>query len=251
MSNKFKYGILLTTFNDFDMSKVMHETLEPCIIKANEYFGNGHCMVTVDAGSSDESIDFWKQHGHVIHKDNSNRELKHLSVALNSGIDYLIDNDCNYLIWVHADMKFDEDEKWIIKLINKIDKHPDIGKIHPECFRNGQKLKFGDRPGNSCPWVIKKDVFLMIDERRKQTGIRTRPIGLREYFFERFIGIGGREDWDLNNNILDLGFKVMITSDTIIWHKGMGTRESRDTRREAYTNFIIYYSIYKTYDARV
>jgi GT2 family glycosyltransferase len=238
-------GIVLTTFDDLDMSRVMWSTLQSSL--------DDDCrLCVVDAGSKDGSVEFWKELStydprvYVIAKE-QHREcaIEHLSVALNVSLKWLISIGCEYLFWIHADMKF-EDKEWIQKLVKHMQEHADYGKISPEVYNDQDGCHNEERPGNSCPWIMHKSTLLAIDELRTKKGGHNRSLFPydKEFFNERFIGIGGREDWDLNNQVLDLGLKVMISPCTRVFHVGMGTRSRRDTNPEARHNAGVYHSIY-------
>ena len=239
-------GLVLTTFNDLDISKKMYDTLPQTL-------GPKDFIVVVDGGSSDGSVEFWES-DHEMHTEKSTRRAaKHLSVALNVGIDRCIQRGADFVCWIHADMKFDEDAHWLDTLIKKLVEHPEIGKIHPECVNDEHRSKGPERPGNSCPWVMRTSTLLMIDALRKERGglHSNRALHEHEYFNEAYVGIGGREDWDLNNYVLDLGLGVMITPESVVWHEGMGTRKRRNTNREAYANANLHQKLHGTTGPRV
>ncbi len=54
------------------------------------------------------------------------------------------------------------------------------------------------------------------------------------------LGIGGYEDWDLNNRIRQDGWKVIITPKSHVFHSAMATRSRRDTSAEQIHNAQVY-----------
>jgi GT2 family glycosyltransferase len=239
-------GLVLTTFNDLDISQKMYETLPGTL-------GPSDFVVVVDGGSDDGSIEFWESDHEVLTEKNTHRAVKHLSVALNVGIERCIQRGAKLICWIHADMKFNEDKHWLETLIKMLHERPDIGKLHPECVNDQHRAKGTERPGNNCPWVMKVSTMLRIDALRKERGGRhsNRALHEHEYFNEAYIGIGGREDWDLNNYVLDLGLKVLITPESVVWHEGMGTRKRRDTNPEANANAGLHQILHGTTGPRV
>lgn len=247
-------GIVLTTFNDLDMSSVMWETLKPCLDQSST-------LCVVDAGSDDGSVEFWRKlsvEDHRVYviakREHKDVKMEHLSVALNVGLNYLHSIGKSYLFWIHADMKF-EDSEWMDKMIAHLNRHQDYGKLSPEVYNDSVGCPNIERPGNSCPWLMHVETLLAVAGLRIQKGgnnlLGNHTKDYFEFFNERFVGIGGREDWDLNNQVLDLGKQVMISPCARVWHEGMGTRKRRDTNPEARRNAEIYHSIYGTTAARV
>lgn len=224
---------ILTTFNDVDLSSKCWETLRTML-------GPYRRLVVVDGGSKDESVAFWgnqqMMHGDgdnisVVTESNYGRDLSHLSHALNEGIQFAIEShQADYVVWVHADMKFD-DQEWVDKLIQRMKQDPTIGKLHPFNFNDEREDQGEERPGNSCPWVIETKTLLEVNQWRLDQGHmnRNQPEDQFEFFNEGYTGIGGYEDWDLNNVILDLGYQVLITPISKVHHVGMGTRGRHDT----------------------
>lgn len=242
----YRCGIILTTYNDLDLSKVMHETLKHTMHEDD-------MLVVVDAGSSDGSADYWSDHCAVLSKQNTKRPVGHLSVALNVGIEHCVEEGAEYVCWIHADMRFDVDALWLTKLIDKLSTSHEIGKIHPECI-NEENTQIGvERSGNNCPWVMNVDMLASVDALRKERGgmHSNREAGQLEVFNEAYVGIGGREDWDVNNYVLDLGLGVIIYPEAVVYHEGMGTRKRRDTNREAMANAELHYKLHGTTGARV
>lgn len=225
-------GLLLTTFDDVDLSSKAWETLR-------NFVGPAQRLVVVDGGSKDASVAFWNQQRsmwgdngciEVIDKSANGRDLKHLSHALNEGIQHIIQHGYEYVIWIHADMKF-ENADWIVKLLDRMENDPKMGKLHPFNYNDERTDHGPERPGNACPWIIRTKTLLEVHEWREKTGKRhrTKPSQHLEVFNEGYIGIGGYEDWDLNNVILELGYEVVITPISRVFHQGMGTRGRNDT----------------------
>jgi GT2 family glycosyltransferase len=70
-------------------------------------------------------------------------------------------------------------------------------------------------------------------------------------FCEEYIGIGGYEDWDLNNRISKEGFAVVITPFSHVYHEGMQTRSRRDTTEEQVNNSRVYYKRWGTHKEQI
>lgn len=239
-------GLVLTTFNDLDISEAMYRTLP-------QTMGPQDFLVVVDGGSTDGSVEYWQVHHEVHTRRTCHRAVEHLSVALNVGIERCIQRGAQFVSWIHADMKFNEDEAWLSKLIDTLIWRPEIGKIHPECVNDEVRSIGVERPGNSCPWVMRTSTLLRIDALRKERGgfHSNRALHEHEFFNEAYVGIGGREDWDLNNCVLDLGLQVLIDPRSVVWHEGMGTRKRRDTNAEAFANANLHQRLYGTTGPRV
>jgi len=79
------------------------------------------------------------------------------------------------------------------------------------------------RPGNSCPWIIRKKA---LDELLIRDGC---------YFDEQYEYCGGYEDWDLNRRLIDNGHKVLITTKARVKHEGMVSRK-KPRKISAYSN---------------
>jgi glycosyltransferase involved in cell wall biosynthesis len=213
-------------------------------------------IVVVDAGSTDGSVPYWLDKSFVITVSLSGRNLQHLSHALNEGIQHAIEAmDAEFVVWLHADMKIVEQD-WLEKMIERFQKD-DVGKLHPFNVGDGRADHGDEHPGNSCPWMIRTDLLKLVSDRRSELSFktnsrhRTRPKNELECFNEGYIGIGGYEDWDLNNVILDIGKSVLISPVTKIYHSGMGTRERRDTTFEQRYNASLYAHIWGDAKPRV
>lgn len=246
---------ILTTFNDVDLSSECWKTLK-------NFIGPYFRLVVVDGGSKDESVAFWGnqqmmfgQGGDisVITISNYGRDLSHLSHALNEGIQFAIEaHEADYVVWVHADMKFDKAD-WLDNLLKRIEVDKQIGKLHPFNYNDERADQGEERPGNSCPWIIPTHKLLQVNQWRIDSGAphRTQPEDKFEFFNEGYTGIGGYEDWDLNNVFLELGYKVLITPASKVFHIGMGTRAKHDTTFNQRYNAGYYASIWGDAKPRV
>lgn len=187
-------------------------------------------LVIVDNNSSDGTQEWIKEQGFDIIEFKENTSL---TEALNAGIHFFIDKDnedISYdVAWIHNDMEFHNG--WLTGLVNYLEEHPKCGRVSSHNMRDPLA---GERPGNELPFLIRGHVF--------------KTIGM---FDEKYIGIGGREDWDLNNRIVRDNWTVMITPDSRVMHTGMATRRLRDTDSEANHNAAVYHSKWGTYDALV
>jgi GT2 family glycosyltransferase len=187
-------------------------------------------LVCVDAGSSDGSLEYWKDKCYVI----TEGDVKRLSVALNVGADYLIEKGHEYVLHIHNDMEF-EQKDWINVMVEYLKREPDIAKLAADW----DHLRLGDREGNQCPWMMRSTLIKMVKE---QDGY---------YFDPEFRGIGGSEDWDLNCRLIRRGYRVTITSDAIVKHEGMGTRSRMDTNQDALYNRHYYVKKWGTHQSPV
>lgn len=217
-----KVGIILTTMNQLELTKKALKSLF-------EHTSN-YDLVVVDNNSNDGTVEFVKEQGiGLIHfeKDTS------LTEALNAGIRYFFDrenSETHYdICWIHNDMTFFPD--WLTNLQKYLETHEKCGRVASHNMRDPLAP---ERPGNELPCLIRGHVL-------KQIGL----------FDERFIGIGGREDWDLNNRIVRDGWSVMITPESRVLHVGMATRSLRNTDPEANYNAMIYFQKWNTYDPLV
>lgn len=217
-----KVGIILTTMNQLEMTKKALKSLYE-----NTF---NYDLVVVDNNSTDGTVEFLEEQGiKVIHFDKDTS----LTEALNAGIRYFFDRESPGLhydiCWIHNDMTFFPD--WLTNLQKYFEEHPKCGRV---ASHNMRDPLLPERPGNELPCLIRGHVL-------KQIGL----------FDERFIGIGGKEDWDLNNRIVRDDWTVMITPESKVFHIGMGTRSLRNTDSEAGYNSGIYFQKWQTHDPLV
>jgi GT2 family glycosyltransferase len=212
-------GLLLITYND-------EENLKKMIPSFVENLDYPVALHVIDMGSTDETqyilpefygstdvtsmnIEYW-------------HELKSLTYTMNHGFTSLMSRqECEYIGWIHPDMLFTPD--WLVELVATLQVHPEIGKICSFNNRDGEPKIEDIFEGQEQAYIIRRGTLLQV--------------GL---FDEKFIGIGGLEDWDLNNRIRREGLKVAITPKSLVWHAGMGTREKRDTTAEQIYNRGMY-----------
>lgn len=191
---------------------------------------NNYDLVVVDNASDDGTQAWVKEQGINIVEC---KEYTSLTEALNKGIRYFFDKETEGLhydiCWIHNDMTFYPN--WLGALEEYLEKHQECGRV---ASHNMRDPLLPERSGNELPCLIRGHVL--------------KKIGL---FDERFIGIGGREDWDLNNRIVDNGYTVMITPESRVYHIGMATRSLRNTDPEAGHNAAVYHQKYGTYDPKV
>ena len=230
-------GLLICSFNDLELSKVMYPSLVKSMPSHIPYG-----IVVVDGGSTDGSLEFWKSKAPVIHPGDSELlkrlnaepgDLRHLSRSLNIGGKYLMaSGEYSHILHPHPDMEFPQ-EGWVDVMVKYLKKEPKIAKLSADW----DHLRMGDREGNQCPWIMPVSV---IKEMIEDDG----------YWFDpEFRGIGGSEDWDLNCRLINKGYRVTITSDAIVEHEGMGTRgqKGRDTNQDALYNRGYYVSKWGTH----
>lgn len=217
-----KIGIILTTMNQLELTK---KALKSLYEKTSNFD-----LVVVDNNSNDGTVEYIKEQNIPIiefDKDTS------LTEALNAGIRYFFErerDDQHYdICWIHNDMTFLDG--WLDGLQKYLVDHPECGRVSSHNMRDELAP---ERSGNELPFLIRGHVL-------KQVGL----------FDERFIGIGGREDWDLNNRIVRDGWTVMITPESRVHHIGMATRSLRNTDPEAGHNAGVYFQKWNTYDPLV
>lgn len=201
-------GLILTTFNDMPEAGEAYNSL---ILTHAEYPFD---LVVVDAGSSDDTVDFFcaSQAERVIQQE------CHLSEALNLGIDHFIGRGVNYIGWVHPDMEFPQTD-WLRIMVTILAGDRSIGKLGADSLgRCGEDL----RSGNTCPWVCPTKTLGAL---RDRDGF---------CFDEQFVFCGGYEDWDLNRRIIQAGQSVLITSQAQIQHESM---VSRNKPREGVSDY--------------
>ena len=250
-------GYLLTTCNDVDNAKEMWPSFKESIPA-----GSIWAFVAIDGLSTDGSVEWWQQQGIAItHSELMPPEslkdflggrlpsdLRHLSIALNVGIKQLKERNCQYVAWLHTDMKFPQ-EGWAEKLVEKFATVEAVGKaspiwsMHEDVFKNDPE---GNHNGNTCPWIIPVGVFDAVAEKRLELhGSECKSCSRAEtcprWFCEKFVKIGGREDWDMNKVIMELGLRCVIFHDAVVEHEGEGTRGKRDTSAEQRHNAGLYY----------
>lgn len=216
-------GIMLTTMNQLELTKKAIKSL----IQNTSY---PYELVIVDNNSNDGTQEWVKEQGFEIIEFKENTSL---TEALNAGIRFFLNKENEFkaydIAWIHNDMEFYPN--WLTALVKYLEEHPECGRVSSHNMRDPLAP---ERSGNELPFLIRGHIF--------------KTIGM---FDEKFIGIGGREDWDLNNRIIQDNFTVMITPESRVLHKGMGTRSLRNTDAEANFNASVYYNKWGTYDAKV
>lgn len=224
-------GLFCITHNDIDNLRGMLISLEATIDYPT-------ILYFVDLNSTDGSdealINFANTYNNEYIKDVlvSTQKLNHLpalTVTQNAGFKYLMSRqECSYIGWIHPDMIYGLE--WLSELVATLKYHPEIGKICSFNSRDGRPEIDYIFEGQEQAYIIRREILFQI--------------GL---FDENFIGIGGREDWDMNNRIRREGLKVAITPKSVVLHKGMATREKRDTVSEQVYNARLYYKKWGTY----
>ena len=201
-----KVGIVITTFNDCEeFSKMFLELVECDGVDLQN-------VVVVD-GSTDEQE---KENIKQACKDAGIRLLgwrKHLTQALNTGSLALIGKEynCDYVLWVHNDMRFKDHKDWIVNLVQFAEESPHVGKCAPRNW-NLENADAPDSPGNTCPTLLKQEVIEKIFDK------------YGELYDENYWGACCWDDDDLNRKVYSVHKEVWITGKSRVWHKGMGTR---------------------------
>jgi hypothetical protein len=143
-----------------------------------------------------------------------------LARALNKGFHEALAAGCEYIGWIHPDMRF-EHQWWLSGLLHELRCWPKVGKV---CAANTRDQLPEDMiDGHEQCYLIRASVL--------------REIGL---FDEGYEGIGGYEDWDMNRRCLTAGYRVVITPRAQVFHEGMATRSRRDTTAEQVANAAYY-----------
>jgi hypothetical protein len=143
-----------------------------------------------------------------------------LAESLNRMFREALDEGCEYIGWIHPDMRFNDPE-WLKGLLHELRCWPKVGKVCAANTRDPIPEDVID--GHEQCYLIRASVL--------------REIGL---FDEGYIGIGGYEDWDMNRRIVNAGHRVVITPRSQVFHEGMATRSKRDTNAEAQANAARY-----------
>lgn len=226
-------GYLVVSYNDLALSEKMYPSLVTSI-PANTPWG----IQVVDGGSTDGSLKFWSSKSSIIGPNNEYREMfyknrkdedyRSLAVCLNDGISAFMRNpQINYICHIHPDMEFPE-EGWTNKMVEHMQKNQDVAKLGVRIM--GADDGAGEGPGNQCPWMIHRSTIEKLLEKDGHV------------FDEKYIGIGGYEDWDLARRLVSMGQRVWITNDTRVKHIGAGTRfgPGRNTNPEMHHNAMYY-----------
>jgi len=219
-------GLILTTCNDLELTKVCLPSL-----KASMPVQYRWGVIVIDSGSTDGTLEYlednnWPCYGPHSRPDTFPYKTEHLCEALNAGINLWLGKGGDgqfykagavpYIGWIHADMEFPQ-EGWLNKLVEFCLEYLDTGKVSP----NDVGMGGGDRPGNSCPWIVPTTVLMKLHE-------------TDGYFFdENFKYTQNYDDWDFNRRIINLGYDVMITERSKVIHEGMGTRKTHTDKKYA------------------
>jgi hypothetical protein len=219
-------GFIFTTFNDADETKLAFDSFNQSL-PTNSYYS----VVFVDGGSNEEELKKINHLGSIL------GPYADLSTSLNSAIYTLLGYNLeniqgfidggsarnDYIFWLHPDMRFWQ-KGWSEKLITIYEacKPFGLGKLGPGTsnidgsinnIQNGTYIW----EGNQCPWVMSAEV---IRHQLQEHG---------HVFDPAYIRCGGYEDWNLNADLISLGYTVCITGLVDVWHKGMGSRATYDT----------------------
>jgi GT2 family glycosyltransferase len=211
-------GLLLITYNDSENLEKMLSSLETTVDYPSVLF-------VIDMGSTDLTLkiisDWVGQQTNSYITDivvESWSFLESLTKTMNHGYKYLMSRqECEYIGWVHPDAIYEP--KWLSELVATLYVHPEIGKICSFNTRDGRPNFDEPRPGHEQIYLCRRGVLL--------------KVGL---FDERFVGIGGGEDMDMNYRLIQEGWKVAISPTSYVNHFGMGTRSKRDTSEEQVHN---------------
>lgn len=218
-------GLLLITYNDVENLQKMLSSLEATV----DYPTVLH---VIDLGSTDGTYDFlldWQQSMFLSRNMfltdivvEAWSKLESLTKTMNAGFKHLMSRqECEYIGWIHPDMTFESG--WLSELVSILLYHPEVGKVCSWNTREGYAQSDELVPGHEQAYLIRRGILL--------------KIGL---FDERFIDIGGWEDIDMNRRILQEGYKVAKAPKSNVFHKGMATREKRDTTSEQLLNKSFY-----------
>jgi len=157
-----------------------------------------------------------------------------LATSLNMCMEYLLNNSSvGYIGWFHPDMV--GHPKWLSTLVKSMINYQKAGKISAYNSRdNPNPPTYILYSGHEQCYLIRRGVL--------------ERVGL---FDERYMGIGGYEDWDMNNRIREEGFEVLINPRSVVRHIGMFTRSQKDQSFYAQMNRNYYFSKWGTYDERI
>lgn len=240
---RYKYGFLLTTYNDSDQAVKAFNSLKESIPEGEQY-----AISVVDGGSTEEHIKVIQENIGPIaytHPD--------LSSALNGGIYDLLGYqpdgsnikdfvdtgvaDVEYIIWIHVDMVF-HDFNWANKLCFCYEHcWPMLGKIAPGTRNiDGSVPEIPLRGGNSCPWVMSSK---FIHEFITQYGFVFDP---------KYTRCGGYEDWKHNRLCLDMGYGFGICSLVDVYHVGMYSRSLYNSTPHQQYNANVYNDEFHTWE---
>lgn len=221
-------GLLLITYNDAENLEQMLPTLEatldyPTVIHVMD-MGSTDCSVKIIA----DWYEFQTNSNLVDLSIDRRHKLESLSKTMNTGFKYLMSRqECNMIGWIHPDMQFET--RWLSRLVSTLNYTKDIGKASSYNTVLGEPLYDIPYPGHEQCYIMSRGILM--------------KIGL---FDERFVGIGGFEDWDMNNRLRNEGLKLLIVPSSRVLHTGMGTRSKRDTSFEQNYNLSLYKQKWKT-----
>ena len=225
-----RVGLVMLTWDDADnlrrCLKTLAQTTEP------------HYLFVVDNGSTDGTVDIVRDYM----ADNPRANLKvipeqSLAQALNYGFrahtgDHpgLVGNEdmgVEYIGWIHPDHTFEWPD-WLANLVAEMDAHPEWAKLGAS--EAGNQLS-EPRSGNSQCYIVRRSAL-------EQVGL----------FDERMRDCGGYEDWLANWQMMQSGWKVMISPTAVVRHDAMSTRRRHDNVDAAKHNAEIYHSVTGTWD---
>lgn len=225
-----RVGLLLLTKDDSSL-------LDRCLGSlASTETPPSFTLLAVDCNSTDDSVaklQEWQAKVPFEMEIVGTEIYTSLAETLNYGFDHFRQDDrFEYVGWIHPDMEFVQAE-WLHWLWRELRDNKKIGKICSANFRDPMPSELIS--GHEQCYILRKDIL--------------HKIGL---FDEKFVGIGGYEDWDFNRRVMmhqgEEGFyQVMISPKSWVLHDGMATRSRRDTRDEQIKNSQYYYEKWGTY----
>lgn len=234
-----KIAVIIINWNSYLHSR-------NCIRSLNESSINDFDIILVDNASIDGSGDKLKDEFNdlIFLKTSSNFGF---TGGNNLGIQYALDNQYDYILMLNNDVFVDQN--FVDHLKNYLDFHLDIGAVQPLIYNYPERTKIWNGGGffnrilgksfsnrkfdanidpkeidwiSGCAFMVRASVL-------KETGL------LNEKYFAY------HEDVDLSLRIRQLGYKLALNPQSVIYHIGGGSSNSSERRKEGYQNPNVHY----------
>ena len=194
-----KVGYFIWCWND-------QEWLNECLTTFRATTKDIYLVGILNASTDSSDLIYWEHCDLVMY----NHESQSVSACVNKGYQILYDAGCEYLGFIHPDMKF-EQQGWVDTLVRTLDTYPHIGRISPWNISRDDLTVGFIHPGMEAGCLMRRESWTNIGP-----------------FDEAFIGCGGYEDWDMQRRFIAKGLANCVTPEARVWHRHAGTREKID-----------------------
>lgn len=211
-------------------------------------FSQGYKIIVADNASTDESLKFVKE---------NYPRIKIISLTRNHGFaagynQAIAEVNAEYIVLLNSDVEVTN--QWIDRLLDFIRNHPDAGAVQPKIKAYDHKSIFEyagaaggliDRFGYPfCQGRILSEVeedFGQYDQAKEIFWTTGAAMVIRKNLFQKIGGFdpdffAHMEEIDLCWRLKQMGYKMYVVPNSVVYHKGGGTL-AYDSPRKTYLNF--------------